>query len=117
MKTMRFQKMMLLVLAAAVWTGCAKEIQEQEAPVQSEDPEEVTTVQFTASLATKGESVTKAVGADGTTTRVKGETIAVYCRSTSTSYTTATAAVSSVAGTGHATITATLTNARNGGAR
>ncbi len=118
---MNFQKMMVLVLAAAVWTGCAKQMREPEVPVlmtedpvQTEDTEEVTTVQFTATIAPKEAGKTKAVSADGTTTWAVDEQIALYYQ-TNSSYSTSTATVTSVDGSGVATITATLSDAKDAG--
>ncbi len=107
MKTMNFQKMILLVLAAAVWTGCT-----QENPVVTE--EQHTSVQFTATLEGKGGEATKALSSDGTATWAENEEIAVYY-TTSSGHATATATVTSVTD-GKATITATLTDAISGSA-
>ncbi len=112
MKTMKFQKMMVLVLAAAVWAGCT-----QENPVVTEEQvteEQHTTVQFTATLEGKGGEATKALSSDGTATWAENEEIAVYY-TTSSGHATATATVTSVTD-GKATITATLTDAISGSA-
>ncbi len=104
--------MMVLVLAAAVWTGCT-----QENPVVSEEQvseEQHTTVQFTATLEGKGGEATKALSSDGTTTWAVDEEIALYYQTTS-SYATATATVTSVDASGNATISATLTDAADNG--
>ncbi len=109
---MNFQKMMILVLAAAVWTGCT-----QENPVVTEEQvteEQHTTVQFTATLEGKGGEATKALSSDGTATWAVDEEIALYYQTTS-SYATATATVTSVDASGNATIEATLSDAKNGG--
>ncbi len=68
--------MMILVLAAAVWTGCT-----QENPVVTE--EQHTTVQFTATLEGKGGEGTKALSSDGTATWAVDEEIALYYQTTS----------------------------------
>ncbi len=112
MKTMKFQKMMVLVLAAAVWAGCT-----QENPVVTEEQvseEQHTTVQFTATLAGKGGGATKALSSDGTATWAENEEIAVYY-TTSSGHATATATVTSVDASGNATISATLTDAKDAG--
>ncbi len=109
---MNFQKMMVLVLAAAVWAGCT-----QENPVVTEEQvseEQHTTVQFTATLEGKGGGATKALSSDGTATWAENEEIAVYYTKSS-GHATATATVTSVTD-GKATITATLTDAISGSA-
>ncbi len=115
MKTMNFQKMILLVLAATVWAGCSKQIVEQDAPAQVGGSGSVTTVQFTATLAAK-DGVTKSVNASGVTTWAVNEQVAVYYKKSDDSYDTATATVTSVDASGNATITASLSDAKSGGA-
>ncbi len=109
MKTMRY---MILVLAAAAWTGCSKvAVEEQAADLQEA---EAGAVQFTATLGPKG-AVTKTLNDDGTTAWAKEEVIAVYYQ-TSGGYDTVSASVTAVDGEGNATIEATLSaDAMDGG--
>ena len=72
------------------------------------------TMRFTATLSAKGQSQTKSVNESGVTTWVVNEQIAVYYEKTNGTYGKATANVDAV-NDGKATISASLTDAKNGG--
>ncbi len=102
----------ILVLAAAAWTGCTQE--NPVVPGEQVPEEQHTTVQFTATLEGKGGEATKALSSDGTATWAVDEEIAVYYQKSDDTYDTATATVTSVTD-GKATIKATLSDAKDGG--
>ncbi len=112
-----------LSVAAAALASCSK----TESPIDQttrQQPEGTQTIQFRATLAPKSEGAdTKAitVGTDGNGKEIlnvaweKDEKIAIYYQKTDNSYATATANVESVdSGTGVATITASLPDAKGG---
>lgn len=115
----------VLFVAAAALASCSK----TESPIDNttRQPEGSQTIQFRATLAPKSEgAVTKAitVGTDGNGKEIlnvawkKDEKIAIYYQKTDNSYATATANVESVdSGTGVATITASLPDAKGGPAK
>ncbi len=110
--------MIILALSVAVLAGCGKRLIEEEPAVYfSEEPGEVPNgvTRFTATLAGKGGEATRALSSDGTATWAAGEEIAVYYKKSDGTYGTATASVESVDDSGGATITATLTDAADGG--
>ena len=102
-----------LLMVGALAFSCNK-IEKQE-PIPEETTQTTAPVQmtFTTTMAAKDAS-TKAVDADGVTTWVVNEKIAVYYQKNDDSYGTATANVDAVNAAGVATISASLTNAKNG---
>ena len=101
----------LLMLGALAFSCNKIENQEPtpEETTQTTAPVEMT---FTTTMAAKDAS-SKAVDADGVTTWVVNEKIAVYYQKSDDSYGTATANVDAVNAAGVATISASLTNAKN----
>lgn len=91
----------------------AEQTPAEETPAQPVAAPE-TTMHFTATLSVKGQSQTKSVSESGVTAWVVNEQIAVYFQKNDDSFATATATVTAVAGNGAATISATLSNAKNG---
>lgn len=91
----------------------AEQTPAEETPAQPVAAPE-TTMHFTATLSVKGQSQTKSVSESGVTAWVVNEQIAVYYQKNDDSFATATATVTAVAGNGAATISATLSNAKNG---
>ena len=110
---MKKQFMMIavaLLTAGVLTTACSND----DAAI--ENPTEQTAkgnMLFTATIAPK-DGTTRSVNADGVTTWVENEQIAVYYQKTDDSYATATANVDEV-NEGKATISATLSDAKNGG--
>ncbi len=102
-----------LLMLGVLATSCNK-IESQD-PTPDDNTQVVAQVEmaFTATMAAKYAG-TKAVDADGVTTWVVNEKIAVYYQKNDDTYGTATANVDAV-NAGVATISASLTNAKNGG--
>ena len=99
-----------LLTAGMMTTACSND------DVAIENPTEQTSkgdMLFTATIAPK-DGTTRSVSEGGVTTWVENEQIAVYYQKTDDSYATATANVDAV-NEGKATISATLSDAKNGG--
>lgn len=99
-----------LLTAGMMTTACSND------DVAIENPTEQTSkgdMLFTATIAPK-DGTTRSVSEGGVTTWVENEQIAVYYQKTDDSYATATANVDAV-NEGKATISAALSNAKNGG--
>ena len=119
MRTMRRINYVLAVAALSVSAAFLASCSKSETTPQPEDPQ---TIQFTATLAPKSES-TKAItiGKDGDNKEILNvawkadEEIAIYYEKTDGTFDTATANVNAVdPGTGLATISASLPDAKNG---
>lgn len=109
---MKKQFMMIavaLLTAGVLTTACTNDDAAIENPTEQTVKGEML---FTATIASKG-AQTRSVNESGVTTWVVNEQIAVYYQKTDDSYATATANVDAVNG-GVATISATLSNAKNG---
>ena len=116
LKTMTTMKKQTIFFAVALLTAGALLTSCSSDDVTTENPTEQTakgTMTFTATLAPK-DAPTRSVDADGVTTWVENEKIGVYYQKTDDSYGTAIANVDEVNG-GAATISASLTDAKNGG--
>ena len=98
-----------LLTAGVLTTACTNDDAAIENPTEQTVKGEML---FTATIAPKG-AQTRSVSESGVTTWVENEQIAVYYQKTDDSYATATANVDAVNG-GIATISATLSNAKNG---
>ena len=119
MQTMRRINYVLAIAALSVSAAFLASCSKSETTPQPEDPQ---TIQFTATLAPKSES-TKAItiGKDGDNKEILNvawkadEEIAIYYEKTDGTFDTATANVNAVdPGTGLATISASLPDAKNG---
>ena len=109
---MKKQFMMIavaLMTAGVLTTSCSNDDAAIEKPTEQTAKGNML---FTATIAPK-DGTTRSVNADGVTTWVENEQIAVYYQKTDDSYATATANVDAVNG-GKATISAMLSNAKNG---
>ncbi len=109
---MKKQFMMIavaLLTAGVLTTGCSNEDAAIETPTEHMVKGDML---FTATVEAK-DGTTRSVNESGVTTWVENEQIAVYYQKTDDSYATATANVDAVNG-GVATISATLSNAKNG---
>ena len=107
-----------LLTAGAMATSCSNEDNISDGP-QAQQPANGT-ITLTATLAPKGgasrdQSGTRSVDADGKTAWVSGEKVAVYYQKTDDTYATATATVGEPNADGSAPITASLSGAKNGG--
>lgn len=102
-----------LLTAGSLLTACSNDDMAVENPMeQTAKTGEIT---FTATIAPKdGTATTRSVDADGVTTWVENEQIAVYYQKTDDSYGTSTANVDEV-NDGKATISALLSDAKDGG--
>ena len=107
-----------LLTAGALATSCSNEDNISDGP-QAQQPANGT-ITLTATLAPKGgasrdQSGTRSVDADGKTAWVSGEKVAVYYQKTDDTYATATATVGEPNADGSAPITASLDDAKDGG--
>ena len=101
-----------LLTAGTLATGCSSDDAAVGNPIQQTAA--TGEMAFSATIAPKSNS-TRSVDADGVTTWVSGEQIAVYYEKTDNSHATATATVGTPNADGSAPITATLSGAKNGG--
>lgn len=117
MRMMKRMKKTMTYLAAlmlgAFAVSCNKIESQNRTPEDSTQVAAPVEMAFTATMAAK-DVITRAVDSDGVTTWVEDEKIAVYYQKSDDSYGTATANVDAV-NAGVATISASLTNAKNGG--
>ena len=109
-----------LLTAGALATSCSNEDNISDGP-QAQQPANGT-ITLTATLAPKGgasrdQSGTRSVDADGKTAWVSGEKVAVYYQKTDDTYATATATVGEPNADGSAPITASLSDAKGGTAK
>lgn len=109
-----------LLTAGAMATSCSNEDNISDGP-QAQQPANGT-ITLTATLAPKGgasrdQSGTRSVDADGKTAWVSGEKVAVYYQKTDDTYATATATVGKPNADGSAPITASLSDAKGGTAK
>lgn len=105
--------MAALLMLGAVAVSCNKIDNQDRTPEENTQVTSPVEMTFTATMAAKDVS-TRAVDADGVTTWVVDEKIAVYYQKSDDSYGKATANVDAV-NAGVATISASLTGAKNGG--
>lgn len=102
-----------LLMLGALAFSCNKIENQEPTPEETTQTTAPVEMSFTTTMAAKDAS-SKAVDADGVTTWVVNEKIAVYYQKSDDSYGTATANVDAVNAAGVATISALLTNAKNG---
>ena len=108
-----FRLILATLLVGALAISCNEVGQENQIPEENNTPQGPVQMTFKATVAAKGSS-TKSVDANGVTTWVVNEQMAVYYQKTNDTYGTATAKVDEV-NNGNATISATLTEAKDGG--
>ena len=108
-----FSLILATLLVGALAISCNEVGLENQIPEENNTPQGPVQMTFKATVAAKGSS-TKSVDANGVTTWVVNEQMAVYYQKTNDTYGTATAKVDEV-NNGNATISATLTEAKDGG--
>jgi len=108
-----FGLILATLLVGALAISCNEVGQENQIPEENITHQGPVQMTFKATVAAKGSS-TKSVDANGVTTWVVNEQMAVYYQKTNDTYGTATAKVDEV-NNGSATISATLTEAKDGG--